>query len=45
MDAAADAGTTFNAPIVNNTTGQKAPSTEGVADVYNTSFIQNYLTA
>jgi hypothetical protein len=45
MDAAADAGTTFNAPIVNNTTGQKAPSTQGVADVYNTSFIRNYLTA
>jgi hypothetical protein len=44
MDAAADAGTTFNAPIVNNTTGQKAPSTQGVADVYNTSFIRNYLT-
>lgn len=45
MDAAADAGTTISAPMVNNTSGQKAPSSEGVADAYNSSFINSYLTA
>ena len=45
MDAAADAGTTISAPMVNNTSGQKAPSSEGIADVYNSSFINSYLTA
>lgn len=45
MDAAADAGTVISAPSVNNTSGQKAPSSESVADAYNSSFIKNYLTA
>lgn len=45
MDAAADAGTTISAPMINNTSGQKAPSSEGIADAYNSSFIKNYLTA
>jgi hypothetical protein len=45
MDAAADAGTVVNAPMTNNTSGQKAPSSEGVADAYNSSFINSYLTA
>jgi hypothetical protein len=44
MDAAADAGTIVNAPMTNNTSGQKAPSTESVADPYNSSFMKNYLT-
>lgn len=44
MDAAADAGTVVNAPMTNNTSGQKAPSSEGVADAYNSSFINSYLT-
>lgn len=45
MDAAADAGTTISAPMVNNTSGQKAPSSEGIADAYNSSFVKNYLAA
>jgi hypothetical protein len=44
MDAAADAGTVVNAPMTNNTSGQKAPSSESVADPYNSSFMKNYLT-
>jgi hypothetical protein len=45
MDAAADAGTIVNAPMTNNTSGQKAPSSESVADPYNSSFMKNYLAA
>jgi len=45
MDAAADAGTTISAPMVNNTSGQKAPSSEGIADAYNSSFVKSYLAA
>lgn len=44
MDAAADAGTTINAPVTNNASGQSKPSGENVADVYNSSFMNNYLT-
>ena len=44
MDAAADAGTVVNAPMTNNTSGQQAPSSESVADPYNSSFMKNYLT-
>ncbi len=45
MDAAADAGTTISAPMINNTSGQKAPSSEGIADAYNSSFVKSYLAA
>jgi len=44
MDAAADAGTIVNAPTTSTTSGQQAPSSESVADPYNSSFMKNYLT-
>ena len=44
MDAAADAGTIVNAPTTSTTSGQQAPSSESVADPYNSSFMNNYLT-
>jgi hypothetical protein len=43
MDAAADAGTIVNAPTTSTTSGQQAPSSESVADPYNSSFMKNYL--
>jgi hypothetical protein len=45
MDAAADAGTIVNAPTTSTTSGQQAPSSESVADPYNSSFMNNYLAA
>jgi len=45
MDAAADAGTIVNAPVTSTTSGQQAPSSESVADPYNSSFMKNYLAA
>jgi hypothetical protein len=44
MDAAADAGTIVNAPTTSTTSGQQTPSSESVADPYNSSFMNNYLT-
>jgi hypothetical protein len=45
MDSAADAGTTINAPMTNNKSGATGKEPENIASVYNTSFINNYMTA
>lgn len=45
MDSAADAGTIINAPTTNNQAGIKEKEPDNIASVYNTSFINNYLTA
>jgi hypothetical protein len=45
MDSAADAGITIDAPTTNNQAGTKGKEPENIASVYNTSFINNYMTA
>ena len=45
MDSAADAGVTIDAPTTNNQAGTKGKEPENIASVYNTSFINNYMTA
>ena len=45
MDSAADAGTTINAPMTSNQSGATGKEPENIASVYNTSFINNYMTA
>jgi hypothetical protein len=45
MDSAADAGITIDAPTTNNKAGTKGKEPENIASVYNTSFINNYMTA
>jgi hypothetical protein len=45
MDSAADAGVTIDAPTTNNQSGTKGKEPENIASVYNTSFINNYMTA
>jgi hypothetical protein len=45
MDSAADAGVTIDAPTTNNQAGAKGKEPENIASVYNTSFINNYMTA
>jgi hypothetical protein len=45
MDSAADAGVTIDAPTTNNQAGAKGKEPENTASVYNTSFINNYMTA
>lgn len=45
MDSAADAGITIDAPTTNNQSGTKGKEPENIASVYNTSFINNYMTA
>lgn len=45
MDSAADAGVTIDAPTTNNQSGVKGREPENIASVYNTSFINNYMTA
>jgi len=45
MDSAADAGTIINAPTTNNQSGIKEKEPDNIASVYNSSFINNYLTA
>ena len=45
MDSAADAGVTIDAPTTNNQAGVKGKEPENTASVYNTSFINNYMTA
>ena len=45
MDSAADAGITIDAPTTTNQSGTKGKEPENIASVYNTSFINNYMTA
>jgi hypothetical protein len=45
MDSAADAGITIDAPTTNNKAGTTGKEPENIASVYNTSFINNYMTA
>jgi len=45
MDSAADSGVTIDAPTTNNQAGTKGKEPENIASVYNTSFINNYMTA
>ena len=45
MDSAADAGVTIDAPTTTNQSGTKGKEPENIASVYNTSFINNYMTA
>jgi len=45
MDSAAEAGVTIDAPTTNNQSGVKGREPENIASVYNTSFINNYMTA
>jgi hypothetical protein len=45
MDSAADAGITIDAPTTNNKAGATGKEPENIASVYNTSFINNYMTA
>jgi hypothetical protein len=45
MDSAADAGTTINAPMTSNQSGATGKEPENIASVYNTSFINSYMTA
>jgi hypothetical protein len=45
MDSAADAGVTIDAPTTTNQSSTKGKEPENIASVYNTSFINNYMTA